>query len=43
MYDAEQTELKFTSNLSSMRNDSEISVLNVDGVDSLLGDLSDEQ
>ena len=43
MYDAEQAELKFTSNLSSVRNDSEMSLLNVDDVDSLLDDLSDEQ
>ena len=43
MYDVEQAELKFTSNLSSARNDSEMSVLNVDDVDSLLDDLSDKQ
>ena len=42
MCDAEQAELRFTSNLSNVRNDSEMSVLNVD-VDSLLGDLSDKQ
>ena len=40
MYDIEQPEMKFTSNLSSVKNGSEMSILNVD---SLLDDLSKEQ